>query len=322
MQLFDLHCDSIVNFRELQAGFCCEETQFSLNQKDKFERFCQTMAVFIPDEIRGQEALDYFNNHYKYLLELSEKEGNLIEIARTGTDVKEIVAKGKCAVILAIESGAALAGNIENVSYFSDCGVRMMTLVWNGENELGSGHGTDKGLTLFGRDVIKEMEQQKIIVDVSHINDRGFEDVCAVANKPFIATHSNLRSICSHNRNLTENQFKEIVKRNGLVGINLYENFLSNDGIGTMDSVLRHVYRMLELGGENIIACGSDFDGADIHSTLNNPEKFAGLAKYLNTHGIEKSVTDKMFFENAIKFFVNKYCPYWVETRTPHYKSS
>ncbi|MFV0504659.1 MAG: dipeptidase [Lachnospirales bacterium] len=304
MQLFDLHCDSIVRYRQLQSGFLCNETQFSLNQKKEFKRMCQTMAVFIPDDIRGKAALDYFNIHYEYLVQLASKESKLMEIALNGVDIKRITENNKCALITAIESGAALAGDLKNVRHIANCGVRMMTLVWNGENEIGSGHSTNNGITEFGREVIKEMEEEKIIVDVSHLNDVGFDDVCKIASKPFIATHSNLRSICSHKRNLTNEQFKEIVRRKGLVGINLFEPFLSDDGIGTMDTVLRHVYHMLELGGENVIACGGDFDGADVHPTLDNPEKFGSLADYLINNGIDKTYVDKMFFDNALQFFM------------------
>lgn len=306
MQLFDLHCDSIVKYRELDADFLCRETQFSLGDAGKFERLCQTMAIFIPDDIRGQQALDYFNMHRDYLLKLAAKQPELAEMAYSGADVERITRSGKSALMLAVESGAALAGQIDNVDYLAECGVQMMTLVWNGENEIGSGHQTDKGLSEFGRRVVKRMEDKGILVDVSHLNDRGFEEVCEIAGQPFIATHSNLRSICGHNRNLTEQQFGEIVKRGGLVGINLYEQFLADDAVGTVDRMFRHIYRMLELGGEKIIACGSDFDGADIDPTLADPVKFAGTAEYLLKQGIPQQVVDQIFFENALNFFMAK----------------
>lgn len=306
MQLFDLHCDSIVKYRELGDNFLCRKTQFSLNDEDRFERHCQTMAIFIPDDIRGDKALDYFNVHRDYLLTLADKQSNLAGIAYTGDDVLRITGRGKCAVMLSVESGAALAGKLENIEYLARCGVQMMTLVWNGENEIGSGHQTHHGLTAFGREAVKKLEEQNIIVDVSHLNDEGFDEVCEIAEKPFIASHSNLRSVCPHKRNLTEEQFQEIVRRKGLVGLNLFEPFLSAEGRGTKDALLRHVYRMLELGGENVLACGSDFDGADIHPSLDTPAKFAGAAQYLTDHGIGEDQVRKMFFDNALNFFMAK----------------
>lgn len=303
MQLFDLHCDSVVNFRSMNSDFLCEETQFSLRELKKFKRYCQTMAIFIPDDIRGEKAFQYFCAHKDYLDSLLTKQADFAAHARSAEDIKRINREGKCAVFLSVEGGAVLAGQLEKVDYLAKCGVKMMTLVWNGENEIGSGHQTEKGLTSFGRDVVRRMEEKGIVVDVSHLNDRGFDDLCKIAEKPFIATHSNLRSACSHKRNLTEEQFGEIVRRKGLVGVNLYEQFLADDHKGDMDSLYRHVSRMLELGGESIIACGSDFDGADIDPTLDTPVKFASFADYLLQKGISEEVVDKMFFENALQFF-------------------
>lgn len=303
MQLFDLHCDSIVNFRELHSDFLCDKTQFSLRDHSQFKRMCQTMAIFIPDTLRGEAAFDYFNVHCAYLKELEKKQPDLIELAYTPEDLERIIGLGKCALLLAIESGAALAGNLEHVDYVAECGVKMMTLVWNGENELGSGHQTQHGLTAFGKQVVKRMEDNRIIVDVSHLNDPGFEDVCEIAARPFIATHSNLRTVAGHKRNLTEAQFREIVKRRGLVGINLHEPFLADDGHGTIDMIYRHIAAMLDLGGAQVIACGSDFDGADVDERLNNPVKFAMVGEYLLQKGIKEEVVNDIFFDNAVKFF-------------------
>lgn len=303
MQLFDLHCDSLVNFRTLHSDFLCEQTQFSLRELGKFKRLCQTMAIFVPDDIRGDDAVQYFKVHRDYLNELVKKQADLAARAYTVEDIERISASGKCAVILSVESGAALGGKLENVDMLADSGVKMMTLVWNGVNELGSGHNTEQGLSEFGKQVVRRMEEKHIIVDVSHLNDPGFEDVCEIAEKPFIATHSNLRTVCTHRRNLTEEQFKEIVGRKGLVGVNLFENFLSDDRVGNLDSLYRHAYRMLEMGGEDIIACGSDFDGADIDEVLDTPVKFAAATDYLLKKGISEKVLNKMYFDNALEFF-------------------
>lgn len=303
MQLFDLHCDSIVNFCEEDSDFLCGNTQFSLRELSKFDRLCQTMAIFVPDEFRGEDAFAYFKKYEAYLRKLLNTQEDLIGFAQSAKDIETITEKGKCAVLLAVESGAALAGKLENVDELAKCGVKMMTLVWNGVNEIGSGHSTDQGLTAFGKQVIRRMEEKNIIVDVSHLNDRGFEDVCEVAEKPFIATHSNLRSVCGHKRNMTESQFGEMIRRKGLVGINLHEPFLAESGAGDLDRMYAHVSRMLELGGEDVIACGSDFDGADIDDSLNTPVKFAMSAEYLLKRGISENVIRKMFFENALEFF-------------------
>lgn len=302
MKLFDLHCDSITEYKKLNSNFLCKDTQFSLREFDKFEKLCQTTAIFIPDEYRGMEAFYYFKAHIEYLKKIvSEQE--IAEIAYNAKDIERITNDKKAALLISIEGGAALAGKLENIECISSLGVRLMTLVWNGENEIASGHSTSKGFTEFGKEAVAELEQNNIIIDVSHLNDIGFEQLCSFAKKPFIATHSNLRDVCVHKRNLTRAQFEEIMRRKGIVGINLYELFLSDDHIGDKDSVYRHIYKMLELGGEDVIACGSDFDGADIHQSLNTPVKFAGMAEYLLERGIEEKIVNKLFYDNALNFF-------------------
>lgn len=302
MRLFDLHCDTIVSLCDKGKDICCPDTQFSLRDLDKFERLCQTMAVFVPDTCPRGMAKAYADRYLDYLEKLAELQGEAFGLAETAADIVELTNGGKCAVIRAIESGRALEGDVENVSYFAGRGVKMMTLVWNGENELGSGNDTEQGLTAFGRQVIRKMEEEHMIIDVSHLNDPGFDDLCSTTDGPFIATHSNLRSICGHKRNLQDWQFREIVRRGGLVGVNLYKHFLADDRPGDVDQVYRHVYHMLELGGEDVIACGSDFDGAEIEPELNSPFKFASAASYLLTRGIPQAAIDKMFFDNALAF--------------------
>lgn len=303
MQLFDLHCDSIVKYCKQKADFLTGDAQFSLRELPQFDRLCQTLAVFIPDNTRGKAATEYFQVHLDYLHMLLEKQNNLAQLALRAQDIEQITGEKRCALLLAVESGAVLGGKIENVDYLAHSGVRMITLVWNSPNELGSGHSTDQGLTPFGREVIKRMEEKQMIVDVSHLNDRGFDELCQIAEKPFIATHSNLRSVANHKRNLTHEQFGELARRKGLVGINLHEPFLADNKRGTVDAMYRHIYQMLELGGENVIACGSDFDGADIDASLDTPVKLAASAEYLIKKGISEAVTEKIFYDNALAFF-------------------
>lgn len=303
MELFDLHCDTIVGLRKRGEDLCVSSTQFSLREKAAFQRMCQTMAVFVPDTCRGEAAKAYVDVHAEYLRRLLQKQETEAGFAQSASDVERLNREGRAALLLSIESGAALAGEEENVAYFARKGVRMMSLVWNGENELASGSETEHGMSAFGRRAVRRMEREGMLVDVSHLNDRGFEDLCEIAEKPFLATHSNLRSVCGHRRNLTEAQFGELVRRGGLCGLNLHRFFLSEDGCGTKEALFRHLYRMLELGGEDAIACGSDFDGADIDASLDSPHKFARTAEYFSEQGISDAVIHKIFYENALEFF-------------------
>lgn len=135
-------------------------------------------------------------------------------------------AAGKTAAFLSVENGSAFADDLSRIGKTKRQGVCAVTLTWNGENELGSGNVTDRGLTDFGRAAVREMERCGILIDVSHLNDAGLADVFETAERPFLATHSNARAICTHKRNLTDVQIKEMVRRGCLIGLNYYGPFL------------------------------------------------------------------------------------------------
>lgn len=182
-------------------------------------------------------------------------------------------------------------------------GVKMMTLTWNGPNALGSGHDTAGGLTRFGREVVGQMERLRMVVDVSHLNDRGFSDLQDVATRPFAASHSNARSVCGHRRNLTDAQARAVFSGGGLVGLNFCRDFLRADGGDpTPDDVLRHVDRLLTLGGERGLALGSDYDGTDVPSWLDGCQHVGSLHDLIERH-FGGDVAERIFYENARDFF-------------------
>ena len=143
-------------------------------------------------------------------------------LADSASELQKGVEEGKWVFIRTIEGGAALGGDLEKIVHFAKKKIKMMTLTWNGENELGSGCAGTGGLTGFGKEAVKLMEENGIIVDCAHLNDAGFEDLLNITKRPFVASHSNLRSCCEVPRNLREDQFVELVRRGGLCGINLY----------------------------------------------------------------------------------------------------
>ena len=179
-----------------------------------------------------------------------------------------------------------------------------MTLTWNGENELGSGHTTTHGMTDFGRQAVREMEDRGILVDVSHLNDTGYADLFETARRPFVATHSNARAICSHKRNLTDDMIREMVRRNCLIGLNYYTGFITNDeNYDDPENFYRHIEHFFELGAYENLALGSDFDGAHLPTYLNSPAKSAALYEYFLEKGMSKDLAEGIMFRNAEEFF-------------------
>ena len=179
----------------------------------------------------------------------------------------------------------------------------MMTLTWNGENELGGGADTALGLTPFGREALKEMERLSIVADVSHASDALFYDVAEIAEKPIVASHSNARAVCPHRRNLTDRQFQILRDKGGLVGLNFCVHFLREDSNAHFEDLLRHADHFWSLGGETTLCLGSDYDGTDVPPELAGIEKMQDLYELFLKHNYKESLVNSLFFDNASKFF-------------------
>lgn len=158
--------------------------------------------------------------------------------------VKELdkaYACGKFAAMLTVEGGSVLAGDLSRIELLSKLGVKMMTLTWNGENEIGSGNSTDHGLTPFGEEVIPEMERNRIVIDVSHLNEAGFWQAAKIAKYPMAASHSNCRAVWDHPRNLRDDQIRYIIQTGGIVGLNFYIGFINGQQNPKPQDLLKHV---------------------------------------------------------------------------------
>lgn len=308
--LIDLHCDTLTDWEYTSTGnpdtLDDPKRVLSLSNIPTDVHWAQFYAVFIPDEIRGQDAIDYYKANRDNFYRQMKLFNNRILPCRTAVDMHSTWKAGKTAAFLTVENGSALAGDLKRVKLLADDGVKALTLVWNGENELGSGHSTDHGLSHFGKAVIPEMERQGIIVDISHLNDSGFADFLKVAKKPFMATHSNSRAICSHKRNLTDDMILEMVQRDCLIGLNYYVKFIKDDGqVSSLDDIFSHIEHFFTLGAEKNLALGSDFDGAILPECLSNPTDAAGLYQYFISRGLSQDQAEGIMYRNAENFFQN-----------------
>ena len=278
--IIDLHCDTLTDCMyaasEIPDTLDDPARSLSLSNIPEDVHWAQFFAVFLPDRLRGEEAVRFFDASHENFERQMQKFSSRVSPCRNVADMERAWAAGKTATFLSVENGSAFAGDLSRIEKLKRQGVCAVTLTWNGENELGSGNVTDRGLTDFGRAAVREMERCGILVDVSHLNDAGLEDVFETAEKPFVATHSNARAICAHKRNLTDAQVKEMVRRGCLIGLNYYGVFLRDDGnVRSLDDLYRHIAHFFDLGAQKDLALGSDFDGADLPECLSSPEKIA-----------------------------------------------
>ena len=300
MKLFDLHCDTLYRAYMEKSTLFNDNFHISFGKSGDIKPYMQCMAIWIPDGYRGENAENLFRGCVEKLHE-QLKDTNIIQ-CKTKSDLESVTDTG---VILTVESGAALGGKLKNIAKYAELGVRMMTLTWNGTNELGDGVGVEnsQGLSEFGKMAVKELEKHKIVPDISHASERLFYDVAEIAEGPLVASHSNAKKLCSHKRNLSDEQFAIIKKSGGIVGLNFCVDFLNDHAKkSSMNDVLRMAEYFLSQGGEKCIAMGGDFDGADVPKDLNGIEKMADLYGIFLKHYSE-SVVEDIFFNNAFEFF-------------------
>ncbi len=296
MQFFDLHSDTLYEAvtKDKTLDDMSLAVSFSKGKK-AFSKWRECTAIWIPDNVSNDEGYELFKSGYRKLKE---------ESVRLGVPINDFKNENY-SFVFTVENGKLIDDKIERVAELSSCGVKMMTLTWNEENCIGGGADNQKiGLKKFGRECIREMEKQGIVVDISHASDKLFYDVAEHSDKPFVASHSNSRSICGHRRNLTDEQIKCIIAKGGLIGLNFCEYFLTDKPQkASVSDVLRHTYHILSVGGENVLSVGSDFDGAETPYDLNNISKVPNLVKAFKNEGFTEQIIQKIMYDNAHNFF-------------------
>ena len=309
MRFFDLHCDTLYELTKHEEDIFKNELNVSISSSLRYKPYLGCFAIWIPDNLRGEEAFELFEKCSSKLEFEVQKYSRYFNQIKDLKDLETSLELGYPAVILTLEGSGALMGDITKVKYMKEKGVKIITLTWNGSCEAGDGIGVEnpKGLTYFGKKLLTEMEKYNIIVDVSHASEKLFYDVYQQATKPFIATHSNSREVCSHKRNLTDNQFKCIKEKKGLVGITFCGSFLSDSKNSGFDDVIKHTEHFLSLGGEDVVCIGSDFDGAKVPDDLSGLERVEKLYEYFITKNYSEDLLDKIFFSNAYNFLKNSY---------------
>ena len=275
MKLIDMHCDTFWMMMQQQKDICLQQNTLCIDiEKMKTAgSMAQFFASFIHmDRFQGDNA---FEDAYKYSLQMiayGKKElakcSDSISIAHNYDELIMNRDQGKISAILTVEEGGIINGKIQYLDELYQLGVRLITLTWNHENCIGFPNSREpelmeRGLKPFGIEVIKQMNELGMLIDVSHLSDGGFWDVVRYSSKPFVASHSNARELCNHPRNLTDEMIKALAEKGGAAGVNFYPFFLRENGKATVSDIAEHLWHMYQVGGEDVIAMGTDFDGFD-----------------------------------------------------------
>jgi len=304
----DAHCDTITTALSKKEELFKNSCHIDIDRLLKFDSPVQVFSVWLEKQklsspfFYTMQAIDFFKKEVY-------KNNAYIDMAVSYSDLLQNIRNNKISGILGIEGGEALEGKFENVYRLFECGVRVFTLTWNFENEIGFGavSGSYEGLKPFGKDVVKTLDSLNAIIDVSHINEQGFWDLCHIYDKPFIASHSNSKKICDNPRNLTDEQIIEISKRKGIIGINLYPYFIEKNGKADIKSIIRHIDHILTIAGEDVIGFGCDFDGissapenisdvSDIFRLYDSIKKYFGI-----------NAANKFMGNNLLQYFSDNF---------------
>ncbi|MCI6005539.1 MAG: membrane dipeptidase [Blautia sp.] len=303
MNYFDCHADTLVNMQEGQGTLGENQCNIDLKRARGFaEKYTQIFAIWNDYKAIEKGHVDEsFLQLYNRAVSLMKAEENQLVWCRTGEEMEQAHQSGKAAAFLSVEDLSLMGSYAPKIR---ELGIRFAMLTWNYENQYACGSVEDQtgGLKEEGRDAVKMLLDQGVILDISHLSDAGAQDIFRLTDGPVIASHSNVRDICSCPRNLQKEQIRELIRRKGLIGMNMFALFVGENP--TIQDVLRHMDYILNLGGEDALVFGGDLDG----SSDQFPQGFKGIQSVpliretMEKEGFGRKLTDKIFFENARAF--------------------
>ena len=263
-----------------------------------------------PDLTTAQAAV---SSMASILIRIEREADGRVRICRTVDDIRQCIEAGMLATVLHIEGAEAIDPEFETLDVLHQAGLRSIGPVWSRSNIFGHGvpfrcpssPDIGPGLTDLGKELVRACNRLKILIDLSHLNERGFWDVAELSNAPLVATHSNAHALSPHSRNVTDGQLKAIGETGGMVGVNFAASFLRADGRQDSDTpielMIDHLEHMLKQAGEDNVGFGSDFDGAMIPKGLGNAAGLPKLVEIMRARGYTEALIEKVCFRNWLR---------------------
>ena len=264
----------------------------------------------LPGEIRLPTALGPALGMAALLARIERAAPDRFSICRSVGEIRAAMAAGRVAAVMHVEGAECIDENFESLDVLHAAGLRSLGPVWSRPNIFGHGvpfrfpslPDTGPGLTELGRELVRQCNARHILVDLSHITERGFWEVAEVSTAPLVATHSNAHALSASSRNLTDAQIKAIGASGGVIGLNFANGFLRGDGRWAsengLDTMLRHLDHLMNLAGEDHVGLGSDFDGARIPSQIGDVSGLPRLTDAMAAHGYGEALVEKIASKN------------------------
>ena len=300
--MIDLHCDTIMQLLDHpDSGDLYRNTwKIDIEKLQKAHSKVQDFALFIN---LGDTNDPY--GRYEEMRNLCTTQihlyGEHIQHVLSYQDVESVYKSGKIGALMSIEEGGVLGGDLDKLKQAYQDGVRLITLTWNYPNGLGEPHCGEqhKKLTPKGIEFVEVMQDLGIIVDCSHLNDAGTEQLGDILDVPFIASHSNAREVTAHTRNLPDNLIKLIANKGGVIGLNFAQSFLGTSPVSRIEDIVKHGLYLINKGGEDVVALGTDFDGIKPNTEIKDASEMFRLYDAFKEAGLSVDQCEKLFWKNA-----------------------
>ena len=319
MKIVDMHGDSIYQLlKRRKKGIKCEffknDLHMDIEKMKAADYLLQNFALFV-DQGECEDPYEEAKAEYAVFLEEMEKNKDSISQVFCYEDILNNQREGKLSALLTLEEGEICKGEINKLEEFYSYGARMMALTWNYDNSLSTANanktpwkrnytGSRDGLTETGIEFVECMEELGMIPDVSHMSDQGIEDLLQIAKKPFVASHSNARSLCGHPRNLTDDFLKRMGEKGCVIGTNFASAFLKeNTNFSKNEWIADHILYMVNVAGIESVGFGTDFDGISCGLELENCSNMQKLADILCTRGMNESQIEHIFYKNVLRLY-------------------
>ncbi len=266
--------------------------------------------VPLPAPIDRQFALDHVLTQCALLLRIEHESQGVFAVCRSLADLRGALERGQVAAIMHIEGVEAFDTGLDALAVMHAAGLRSLGPVWSRPNAFGHGvpfrfpgaPDTGPGLTQAGKDLVRECNALKVMIDLSHLNEQGFLDVARLSSAPLVATHSNAHALSACPRNLTDSQLAAIRDSDGLVGVNFATAFIRPDGqmdaSTSLQQLLAHVSHMIERLGEDRVGFGSDYDGALIPTAIGDVTGIDAIREAMREHGFDEPLMTRLFHGN------------------------
>ena len=319
MKIVDMHGDSVYQMLKMRRkGIPCEfaknDLHMDIEKMKSADYLLQNFALFV-DQGECEDPYEEAKAEYAVFQEEMEKNKDAISQVFCYEDILKNQKEGKLSALLTLEEGEICKGEIKKLEEFYNYGARMMALTWNYDNSLSTANanktpwkrtytGNRAGLTETGIDFVERMEELGMIPDVSHMSDEGIDNLLQIAKKPFVASHSNARTLCGHPRNLTDEFLRRMGEKGCVIGVNFSSGFLKEyTDFSKNEWIADHILYMVNAAGIESVGFGTDFDGISCGLETENCSNMQVLVDILKHRGMTESQIEHIFYKNVLRLY-------------------